>query len=455
MIPERSTFTAWLYLAIAVSTIVDFFQPQPILENVTSAMIVLFLVFEFGNLPRAQQIAGLVLIVVGIAGAASSSDWQDVLLDGIARSRAFLLLFFAVSWLQFPVSRSPALRAVRQAIINQPSGRRFLFLSFGVHVLGSVLNLAGLSLLTVMVEEQKDKLMRRRLSLALMQGFTSASLWSPFYIGMVVVLVALPSLSWQQVAPGGAALAAVLMVSSWAYDRVMLRQRGIDDGVRKKFIISKSDMLRAFVIMALLMSSVMILAEIASTSIPVTLGLVGPIFSAVWYWAIQRSSPNALRHTGAMVVQVVAGSCMLRNEAMMFVAANVFGVGLASAIPAGDLSAAVNNLICCADLKLLAIILTFLLSAMMGLHPVIIVIFFATVLPPASIGLSDWTVGLIYLACWGLSTQISPVSGTNLFMSRVAKVPPHIISWRWAPPSTFLGAFVVYIIVITIRHTTM
>ena len=170
MISVRPRLSAWLYSLIAVLTIVDFFLGVAALELLTSAAIVLFLVLEFGHLPRAQQIAGLVLIAIGLAGAASSGELQKVLLDGLARSRAFLLLFFAVSWLQFPVSKSPALRAVRQAIINQPAGRRFLFLSFGVHGLGSVLNLAGLSLLTVMVEEQKDKLMRRRLSLALYGG---------------------------------------------------------------------------------------------------------------------------------------------------------------------------------------------------------------------------------------------------------------------------------------------
>ena len=272
---------------------------------------------------------------------------------------------------------------------------------------------------------------------------------------MVVVLVAIPSLSWRDVAPSGAALAAVLMISSWAYDRVMLRQPGMDDHSRTKYSIAKMDIVRACAIMLLLILSVMLLVELAGTSIPVTLGMVGPIFAVFWYGAIHYSSPNVIRHAGNMALQVIAGARTLRNEAMMFVAANIFGVGLASAIPAGDLSTAVNSFIPYADLKLLAILLTFLLCAMMGLHPVIIVIFFAAVLPPASIGLSDWTVGLIYLTCWGLSTQVSPVSGTNLFMSRVAKVPAHIISWRWAPPSTFLGAFVVYFILVAIRHATI
>lgn len=455
MIRQRPTFSAWLYLVIAILTVVDFFQHQPAVENSTSALIVLFLILEFRRLPWTQQFAGMTLIFIGVVGAIISGEWLSVLLDGMARSRTFLLLFFAVSWLQFPVNQSPAFKEVRLALINQPPGRRFLYLTFGVHGLGSVLNLAGLSLLTGMVEEQKDKLMRRRLSLALVQGFTSASLWSPFYIGMVVVLVALPTLSWGDVAPVGVVLAAVLMLSSWAYDRVFLRQPGGEDAPDIDFFIARKDIFRACSILVLLIGAVIILVEMAGTSIPVTLGLVAPLFSVIWYGAIQYSKRNASRRVGEMVMQIIGGASVLRNEAMMFFAANVFGVGLASAIPTGDLSNALNSLIPWADLKLLFIMLTFLFCAMLGMHPIIVVIFISSVLPPEAIGLRDWTVGLMYLACWGLSTQVSPVSGTNLFMSRVAKVPAHIISWRWAPPSTFLGAFMVYFILVAIRHTTL
>ena len=160
---QRISLSAWVYLAIAALALVDAFVHAPSLIPVTAALIVLFIALEFRAIPTAQKIAGGGLILIGVLGTVGAAGGLDILIDGIARSRIFLLLFFAVSWLQFPVGQSPALRAARATIVSQPVGRRYLYLSFGVHFLGSVLNLAGLSLLASIIDRRKDPHLRRRL----------------------------------------------------------------------------------------------------------------------------------------------------------------------------------------------------------------------------------------------------------------------------------------------------
>ena len=448
---NRQAASAWAYLGLSLLTIIDAFAPAEWLVLSTVALILIYVVLEIRRVPRAQQISAAVLIAIGIAAAAKSGNLQDAFVDGVARARIFLLLFFAVAWLQFPVGQSPALQATRGAILNQPSGRRFLILSFGVHILGAVLNLAGLALLTTTVEKQTDPKLRRRLTLALMQGFTSASCWSPFYIGMVVVLVAIPTIQWSDVAPTGAVISILIIMAGWFYDRISHRS-GTAQPVGEGGVIAPALLIRAFILLATLMAMTMWAVDVTGATIPVALAIVGPPFALIWQSAIDWQYHHPATSSAGLINKVVARLPTLRNESIMFVAANIFGVGLASIIPKEDLGVVLDAVLPWPDARIVVLILFFQLCAMAGLHAVIVVIFLTAVLPPEVLGLPDWIVGLTYLGAWGLSTMVSPFSGTTLFMSRVTGVPGYVIGWRWAPGTAYLGAFVVAVSMIVVRH---
>jgi hypothetical protein len=450
--PNHISFTACVYFAIATLTLIDAFVQAPFLIPLTAALIIAFVIIEFRSIPIAQKIAGGGLIVVGILGAAGSDNSLNILMDGIARSRVFLLLFFAVSWLQYPVSQSPALKAARTTIISQPPGRRYLYMAFGVHFIGSVLNLAGLSLLANLVRGQKNLLLRNRMAMALINGFGSASSWSPFFIGMIVVLAAIPSLTWRDIGPLGMILALAIISTSWAYDRLILRSKKPPVvTIRPVPLSSKNFWTMAGIILSLIGLAVCIV-EFTRSSIPITLGLIGPPFALIWHSMIGQRGTRFPSRARSLTLEVLSGLPTLRNEAIVFVAANIFGVGIASIIPAGELSTALNATLPWVDARICAIIVFFLGASAIGLHPVIVVISLTSILPPEALGLSDWVVGLTYAGMWGLSTMVSPFSGTTLLMSRITGVPAHIIGWCWMLPMSALNCCVIALIVITLRH---
>jgi hypothetical protein len=142
----------------------------------------------------------------------------------------------------------------------------------------------------------------------------------------------------------------------------------------------------------------------------------------------------------------------LRNEVLVFVAANILGVGISSAIPTQDMAAVVNAVLPWTDAKIIALILFFLFTSAIGLHPVIVVIVLSSILPPDALGMRDWVMGLTFVGVWGLSTMVSPFSGTTLFMSRVTGVPAHIIGWRWMLPTSLLNGTMIALMIIAIRH---
>jgi hypothetical protein len=195
--------------------------------------------------------------------------------------------------------------------------------------------------------------------------------------------------------------------------------------------------------------------QLSGTTIPIALGIVGPPFAMIWIAAIEQSRSLRLANTAAFTRRVVALFPTLRNEALVFAAANVFGAGVASMVPSGDLSAALDAALPWADAKIAALVFLFPICGLLGMHPVIVVIFLSSVLPPELVGLPDWIVGLIYVCTWGTCTMVSPFSGTTLFMARATGVASHVIGWRWSPPSVFVCLAVITLVLIALRHAAL
>ncbi|MFP3386905.1 hypothetical protein R0J92_26025, partial [Tritonibacter sp. SIMBA_163] len=61
--------------------------------------------------------------------------------------------------------------------------------------------------------------LRRRLTLAVVRGFSGAVMWSPFFVGMGVILTVVPGVSWLQLAPAGLVIGSGLVLGAWALDR--------------------------------------------------------------------------------------------------------------------------------------------------------------------------------------------------------------------------------------------
>ncbi len=455
MNPERLTLSAWIFLSVCLITIVDAFMPQTVFKLTSAGLIVVYLILQIRKIPIKQEFSGLVLILIGSLAAWQSGIWLNTLIDGLARSRIFLMLFFAVAWLQFPVGDSPTLKSVREAILHQPPGRRFLVLSFGMHMLGAILNVAAVGLLSPILKARSDPLLQRRLSLAVMHGFTSASAWSPFYIGMIVVLVAIPNLSWLDVALQGMALAPIMILGGWLFDRLRYRRkRSADNTVtsqpKPEVRIGKT---------ALLLMSLILLVfatfKFAEVNVAVALGMVCPPYALIWYVTQGERQANKVERFATLCFRVVTGLPSLRNETLMFVAANVFGIGIASAIPAENLADLLDLYVPVIDFRIVVLATLFLGCGFIGLHPVVVVLTLGAILTPEIMGLRDWVLGLVFLGCWGLSTMVSPYSGTTLFMSRFTGTPAHIIGWQWASYSVLFNAALMLAFIIALRHVTL
>ena len=174
------SLSAWVALFVFVLTIADHFLGVAAAGHVPAALLVLFVLLEVKRAPRAEIVAAFLLTAGGLAAAWAGGDPGSVLGVAVRRTQPFFLLFAAIAWLHLPAEISPSVRAAQELAQNQPSGRRFPILLVAAHGLGSVLNLAGISLLAGVVRDASSENQRRRFTRALTQGFAAASCLSGF-----------------------------------------------------------------------------------------------------------------------------------------------------------------------------------------------------------------------------------------------------------------------------------
>ncbi|MEK7819993.1 MAG: hypothetical protein AAB543_02680 [Pseudomonadota bacterium] len=450
------SFSSWLFLGVVLAALLDAFG-VPFAGNAAIGALALFIVLEVRRVAWPQLLIAGALLTAGIVAATSAGAPAGTMAKGLKNSLPFLVLFGAVAWLNVPASESRSLRAARDAVAGQPPGWRFATLAVAAHLLGSVFNLVAVSLLSVLIGHQDEPATRRRLARALLQGFATATCWSPLFVGTAVILAVLPEARWVTIAPFGVGLALLLLALAWGADRAFNPARaplGTPGTPLPAWAVR-----RIALLVGVLLMLAMGLVEATGLSIPIALGLIAPPFAAVWQAARRqenrREAAEALAAVAQMAGRVARGFETLRTETLMFSAANIFSAGIARIVPEAEAQAALARLGLGPDGLIVVLALGLVMASAMGLHPVIVVMLIGQVLPPEAFGLPASLLALILMALWGMGTNASPFSATNIIMSRVVGMGHWAIAWRWNLPFSLAGAGVVALAGIVLRRVAM
>lgn len=448
-----TSLSSWLFLGLVVAALLDAFGVAHA-GDVALACLAVFIVIEVRGVAWPQLLIASVLIVGGLAAAVSAPGEPAIpailqtLATGLRASIPFLVLFAAVAWLTVPALESPSLRAARDAVASQPPGWRFATLALAAHLLGSVFNLVAISLLAILIGKQENPDTRRRLARALLQGFATATAWSPLFVGTAVILAILPEVRWISIAPYGIGIALLLLVLAWSADRLINPSR-VPPGASVVPLPPRAALRLAGLVGALLVG-VIGLVELTGFSIPIVLGLLGPPFAILWRAGHRpRAAVDSIVELSRKVVRGLAD---LRTETLMFTAANTFSAGVARAVPETTASEAIAGFGLGPDGLIVAFALGLIGASAIGIHPVIAVVMIGTVVPPEIFGMPLPLLALFLMALWGMGTNVSPFSATNIIMGRAVAVGHWHIAWRWNLPFSLGGAAVVAGVVIALRR---
>ena len=216
-------FSIGLFLVFLAAALADSLLSLAYAEDVALACFGGFILLELVNVARLNLIAASILACIGIVTGAMAHDVFGTLYQGAERTVPFMLLFAGVLCLRIPANASPILLSLRDTVVKQPPGRRFIMTSVTSHCLTVVFNLAGITLLSSLIRPGTEENLQRRLGRAVSQGMASASCWAPFFVAAVVIYSNLPTVQWSTVAPVGFVMAMLLIGWSWLTDRLLVR----------------------------------------------------------------------------------------------------------------------------------------------------------------------------------------------------------------------------------------
>jgi hypothetical protein len=424
---------AFACLACCVLAVGEALFPGIGLDRFAVGFLLLYIVSEPRKVLRSQWAMGLLLIAAGIALAALNNKVASALWEGGRGTLMFILLFASVTLLQYPAIRSPSMQVVRVIVTNLPPGRRYLWLSLASHFLSAITNFAGFALLASFVASSAAGELRKRMALALTRGFVAASTWSPFFLAMAVVVSLMPTLRWVDVAVPGILLGLLLIVFGAACDRFGKRGDTVEEPSVPVVIEGKqAAMLKLVALSLILVGGVAAFDAIAHLSMSATIAIVVTIFSLGWFWilAVTRShgvSPVSLAEYGSSLVDNVAG---LRGLSVLFIAANIFGQGVSSAVDGQMLVAAASKIGVAGVLWIPFLMFLIAATSILGLHSVIMIVIIGHTLPPAAIGLSQQTMALLMLASWGIGGVLSPLSNLTLYAANMLGQSNWSMAWR-------------------------
>lgn len=424
----RERIGAALFLGAAVLATIGILAGQQAVVNVALLPMLVFLLIELRSMPLIQAGSALLLLGTGVVMLAIHGGMLEGLMAGGRGAMDLLLLFAGVTFMQYPAVHSPSMRRLSAYVANQTPGRRYLALSVSAHLLGSLINLAALALLTGTFNRPMQDDTRRRMVAAIMRGFSTASTWSPFFIGITVILTQLPQLRWSDFAPWGVGLAVVQLVTGFMWDRLRNPRRSMQAQIEP--VAGVGQAMRRIAPLALFLAAVPVGAELVHLPMSVAIVLFVPPISLLWQAIITRAARAQNEAQGSegaggdfrgMAARVTTGLAGMRTEILMFLGANVLGQGTSRLFEGPQIahwfqSAGITGWVAIA---LLLCVMTGFAAA--AVHPVVLVVLVGQAIVPQAVHIAPSTMALIMAATWSLGVSVSPLSGLTLYVSRVAR----------------------------------
>ncbi|RDD62338.1 hypothetical protein DRB17_08930 [Ferruginivarius sediminum] len=445
LMPESPAgwLSAAVFLISAASATVGILGDVVEATYAAAGLMWLYLALEAPRIPATQRLIALALMLVGGGLAWYGGRPGQAFLDASDGALLFLVLFGAVTFIQYPALRSPSMHHARQMILQQPPGRRYLAVSAAAHCLGALVNFAAMTLLATFLHQALETDVRRRMGAAMCRGFAIAATWSPFFVSMAVILSVMPDLNWSDIALPGFPLGLLVLAYGWLFDRATRGRRAKPRAnAQAAEAVRPAAFGRLAVLAVMLVALVLAVAEGGSMPMPLAIFLVVPGFSLAWLLVLRKYEAAGDGSVPGFTEHIRAGLPGLRGEVLLFLAANVLGQGIASAVDPGTVEGAMQAAGLTGPAAIFALLIGMLACAAMAIHPLVLIVVLAHVLDPQRLGLTQQSLALIMACFWGLGAVLSPASGLTLFMARTLGEPQWRVAWVRNGAYSALGALV-------------
>lgn len=364
---------------------------------------------------------------------------------GLERMAFLAALLALLGSLRVVAGDAPEVLRAGRYLTTRPPGRRYLAMNFGGHVFGVLINLGGIAILLEMTRRSLDETSAhlparlrewrlRRMTTAVLRGFSLAPLWSPIGLGMNALLLSMPGLRYGDVAPAGLAAAALFLGWGWLLDWAGAPR--IPAGLRQGLPPDAAD--RGGVLLLVMhvgLLAGMVFGLHAATGLPFQQALLiaVPGYSLIWAAWLGHNGP-----VGAMVMarnaaaRTVSRFPLAAAEIGVFASAGLLSVLVLELLPLGQVQAAVAALIS-APWQMIALMnLSLFVLATVGINPIITASVMGSLVTQLDVpGLSDAAAALSLAGTWGCVMGFTPLITTVVYAGALVGRPPSVVGIRW------------------------
>ena len=418
--PIRTYVTVFLTFAIVVLTIFSQLAPGQA-DGWWVALVIAPLITM--NVRALKPSAAIIAAAAG-AGVLLAVVFDTITLDTPFRTAGLLAaLMVALGGLSHAAARSRDVQRVAEILVERPAGTRYLWVSFGTHVLGIFLNLGSVMLIATLLASRRAELVRQgavvHLTLAMLRGISAMPMWSPLALSSIIILSILPEIPYFDLLPWGLAAALGYIIAGFIMSGGPRRRPA--PGARVLPTAGETRvLLRLLARIAVLVTATFSLKMFAGWSLPFSVFIALAGFTSVW-WMLQRARGAApgWQEEGARAgedsvneIVIVGGAGFLGALLSQVIAASsgfsgpipfALGVGVAAFLP-----------------------VVIVLAGVLAINPIVSATALLGLLRPVWPDEALFWLVLPTFLGWGLTIGGSPFTANALIAGRVM----HLDVWR-------------------------
>ncbi|AOV08629.1 hypothetical protein [Sporosarcina ureilytica] len=399
----------------------------PIVTNAPMPPIILYgcimmVILLFPTIKKSTFIISLMMLLIGHFLFWYYELGFPIWKDALSINLGLISLFAFVPMLLIPIEVGGYIHSIEAELkkLHSKQGSVFILLSIITFLLSSVVNLAIIRVLFPIFK--KTNLSNENLGRAMLIGFTSTNLWSPYFASVAIILHFM-DLPYTKLGPfifllaifhfifgNMIVLLLIRKTKKLEYpDVINTRVNKMDDD-RKKIA-------RLLIIMVVIFFALFLLEKMTGQKMTTLVSLVGLVGSILWI--VLAKEKRRLKHL--LSKYIFQSLPKIGNEVSLFISAGFFGIIIMSTPLNQIVSHAVSRIGNEVPLIFLIgiIILLPVVLAFIGVHQIITVTLLATSISPDVIGLSTVSYGVLLAAAWCHSSAASPFSPINLTISSV------------------------------------
>lgn len=355
------------------------------------AWVAMFLLI--GRQQLGQMIQRLILLGIGLVSLALSlvigDGSNEYLIKALEANQLIISMLVAVSFL-----RLVTLSGLETEEQLPPGTKALNGTLFGVHLIGSVINMSSVMILGDRLSAQRP--LTPLQGLVLLRGFSNCAVWSPFFAAMGVVLISAPGASLTTLIIYGIPVALCgLLMSSWQITRHP------EATTTPGYPLHLGALWIPMLLAVLVIIAHNLWPEVSVITLVTLLSLV---FTVLWL-----PVKNGSRSPELLAKHVRLGLPRLGGEVTLFVAAAVLAAGIGALLLSLDIRLAPEHF---GPLAAYVTLLVLIALAMVGMHPVTSAVLAGSILMPS---VDDPNLlGITLLLSWSIGVGLSPFSGVQI-----------------------------------------